>query len=150
MTNAAGATPDHRRLDAFAGSWSTAGEVSVGPTGSSVKFHAKDSYEWVAGGFFLLHRFDANMPEGNVSGVEIIGYDPETKTYPARSFDSQGKTVDMRGRVKGDSWVFTGETTRFTGDFRDGGTTLSGLWESRSNDDSTWQPWMTVTLRKVD
>ena len=56
----------------------------------------------------------------------------------------------MQAEVQGDTWTFTGGSVRFTGTFRDGGTTLAGVWERRANEGSKWMPWMDVTLAKLE
>lgn len=85
--------PGHRRLDAFVGTWHTEGELKARSSGPAVKFHATDTCEWLPGGFFLVHRWDAHMPDGEFKGVEIIGYDASSQTYPMHAFDSWGNTV---------------------------------------------------------
>lgn len=142
------ATAALRRLEPFLGCWNTEGEMIAGPSASSVGFNATDTYEWQAGGRFLLHRFDADMPDGKVRGIEVIGYDPERESYTMRSFDSSGSVSVMQAKADGDAWTFIGETLRFSGGFRDNGTTFAGLWEIRAEDGSAWRPLMNVRLRK--
>lgn len=137
------------RLDAFVGSWSTTGELKSVPSGQSAKFRASDKYEWLPGGKFLLHHFEADMPDGKVQGIEVIGYDSDHDSYPMHSFDSSGATSMMQGRVQADTWTFDGETLRFRGGFREGGDIFAGLWESRPSTKDIWQPLMDVTLRKA-
>ena len=62
------ATQALARLDAFAGEWETTGVMATGET-----FRATDTYEWVAGGHFLLHRFDAEMPAGPMQACRSSG-----------------------------------------------------------------------------
>ncbi len=143
------ATEELGRLDVFVGVWDTEGEMITGPSGPQVKFTATDTYEWMPGGHFLLHRFDANMPNGKVQGTEIIGYSPESGDYPMHSVDSLGNVSVLHARIDGDRWTFSGECMRFSGGFRDNGIVFAGLWEIRSVDGSTWQPWMQVRLRKT-
>ncbi len=122
--------------------------MKTDPSGPPVTFHAIDTYEWLPGGFFLIHRWDAHMPDGDTKGVEIIGYDASRKTYPMHSFDDQGNHSVMQATVDGDTWRFTGESARFAGGFRDGGRTFAGLWERRSSEGGSWRPWMDVVLTK--
>jgi hypothetical protein len=137
------------RLDSFAGVWRTDGEMNVGPSGQPVTFTAKDVYEWLPGGYFLLHRFDADMPEGRLQGMEVIGYSPEDDFYPMRSFDSLGNESVMKARWDEDTWTFAGENVRFTGRFHDDGNVFAGLWEQRAADGAPWQAWMNVKLTKT-
>jgi Protein of unknown function (DUF1579) len=141
--------PEHRRLELFVGNWDTEGTIKVNPSGPGVKFQAVDSYEWVPGGFFLLHRWDAHMPDGRTQGIEVIGYDSAKGTYTVRSFDSAGNTDIMTGSVASDTWTFEGKSLRFRGGFRDGGNTLAGIWEQRSDDGAPWVYLMDVKLSKI-
>lgn len=143
-----GPGPEHRRLEAFVGTWKTQGEARATAASPAVRFEASDSYEWLPGGFFLVHRWDAHMPDGQTQGIEIIGYDAESRTYTMHTFDNQGNAGVMQASVEGDTWTFTGESLRFTGSFRDGGNTIAGMWEQRSQDGSHWIPWLDVTLTK--
>lgn len=137
------------RLTPFLGAWDTEGVIRASGVGEASTFRAVDTYEWLPGGHFLVHRFDANMPEGRVQGIEIIGYSRDRGDYPMHAFDSTGHASVMRARVEQDTWTFLGDSLRFTGRFRDNGTTFGGTWEMRSVDGSSWQPWMDVTLRRA-
>ena len=143
------AGPEHKRLDAFVGTWHTEGEIRASSSGPAARVHATDVYEWLPGGFFLIHRWDAHMPDGDTQGIEIIGYDGASSTYPMHSFDSQGNAGVMQASVEGDTWRFTGEALRFTGGFHDEGNTFAGVWEQRSGDGPDWLPWMDIKLTKV-
>jgi hypothetical protein len=137
------------RLNPFVGEWNTEGEMKSHASEQSEKFKATDTYEWLPGGHFLLHCYDADMPDGKVQGIEVIGYSRESDSYPMRSFDSTGNSSLMQGRVDKEEWTFVGETIRFIGGFRDNRKVFRGLWEFLSPDDGSWKPLMDVTLRKV-
>lgn len=140
------ATPELAPLDRFVGTWDTAGEVGAGE--SAVLFDATDEYEWLPGGYFLLHKFRAWMPDGEMAGIEVISHDPASNTYAMRSFDSTGSSSLMSAHHEGDRWVFLGEHMRFSGGFSSDGRVFSGVWEKRSAPANTWQPWMTIRLSK--
>ena len=141
-------TPEHGRLRAFVGTWRTEGEVRATRSSPLAPFRAVDVYEWLPGGFFLVHRWDAKMPEGDSSGIEILGFDTTSRTYFIHSFDNQGNLGVMEGIREGDRWTFTGEALRFRGEFGEGGSALTGMWEQRSPDGLTWVPWMDVRLTR--
>src|ERR671918_1085387 len=109
--------PALKRLDAFVGKWNTEGQMKESPFGPAGKIIGTDTYEWLAGGFFLLHRVDVRMGDQKNESIEIIGYDASTKTYPMHSFDSQGNSLVMEAELVDDTWSFTGESMRFTGVF---------------------------------
>jgi hypothetical protein len=140
------ATPGLAPLDRFVGTWDTEGQVGAGE--SAVRFEAVDEYEWLAGGYFLVHKFRACMPDGETSGIEVISHDPPSNTYAMRSFDNAGSAGVMIAHHEGDHWVFLGEHMRFSGAFSPDGREFSGVWEMRSTEAATWQPWMTVKLLK--
>jgi len=135
-------------LDAFVGKWDTVGEIQASPYGPAGKILGTDTYEWLPGGFFLVHRVDVRMGDQKNESIEIIGYDASNKTYPMHSFDSDGNHIVMQAAVLGDTWTFTGEIMRFTGTFSEDGKSISGKWEYL-RDNSTWHPWMDVILTQI-
>jgi hypothetical protein len=143
------ASAELEQLNPFVGVWKTEGEMKAGPN-AQVKFTAVDTYEWLDGGHFLVHRFDADMPDGKVQGIEVIGYNRETKSYPMHSFDNSGKVSLMQARLEQDTWTFEGESIRFRGGFQNGGKVFAGLWELRSGEGAAWQPLMQVSLMKIE
>lgn len=56
------------RLQPFIGKWKTEGTVQM-PTGSEVRLDAVDTYEWLPGGYFLIHHVNGfnggRRSEGN-------------------------------------------------------------------------------------
>lgn len=149
MSSTTAATSAHQPLAAFVGAWTTRGEVKlVGPSGRAAPFQASDTYEWLPGGHFLLHRFAAQMPDGEVSGIEVIGYDTSRKIYTMHSYDNQGNAGVMQANVDGDQWTFTGNNVRFRGGFSEEGSVFGGVWEMRERINAPWRAWMTVELRK--
>lgn len=149
MTDIKAGSPELGWLEPFVGAWETTGQVLNAPSGPPAGFTATDTYEWVAGGQFLLHRFDANMPNGTVTGIEIIGYSQETHSYLMYSFDNSGGVTVMQGHVEKGRWSFLGERIRFSGAFRDDNSVFGGSWEIRSAEETGWQPLMHVQLSKV-
>lgn len=150
MMKRTAATIELGLLNEFVGIWDTDGMVIEGPEGQPVKFKGTDTYEWLPGGYFLLHRFEASMPDGNITGIEVIGHDTKNNAYTMHSFDSRGNADVMEGQFEMESWTFVGESTLFTGGFRDSGKVFAGLWERRAGAGYDWQPWMEVRLNKVE
>jgi hypothetical protein len=109
---------------------------------------AVDTYEWLPGGFFLLHRVDGRMGEDPVHVLEIIRYDASSDAYVTQSFDNQGNIAVYRAILQGSAWTIRGDSERFTGAFSEDRSTLTGTWE-QARDGRTWTPWMTITLSKV-
>lgn len=139
--------PELERLAPFVGRWETRGEVLASPSAPAMAFAGTDTYEWLPGGFFLLHRVDVQMGEERVQALEVIGWNADRGAYVARSFDHRGGEEVMHATLLDGAWTFTGDASRFTGRFDERGTTLSGRWERRAGEQ--WLPWMEVRLRKA-
>jgi hypothetical protein len=111
--------PEVKKLEAFAGSWTLDGDLkpsSMGPGGKTTEIQ---KCEWMPGGFFLVCHTDFKTSMGDGSGVSVMGYSPDEKTYTYREFNSWGEFVDSRGSVDGDTWTWIN-------DEKMGATTMKG------------------------
>lgn len=144
-----GPDPALKRLDVFVGKWNTEGQIRAAPPNPAVKISGTDIYEWLPGGFFLVHRVDVRMGDEEVKAVEIIGYDASSQTYPMHSFDNKGNYDLLQANVHDRTWTIIGKSMRFTGVFSDDGNTITGHWEQLI-DGSNWLPWMEVKLTRVE
>lgn len=58
-------TENHQQLGAFIGMWHAEGssyadgQQAADPLASAVPWRSDESYKWLPGGFFVLHRWDA-------------------------------------------------------------------------------------------
>ncbi|MPY51902.1 hypothetical protein [Streptomyces acidicola] len=111
--------------------------------------HDPDVYEWAPGGFFVVHKAYGRIGEFDVGGVEVTGYDEVSGAYRSHCFDSQGN-VTVSGLVaRGDTWTYQGGTTRSTVEFSDDHR-VQTVPHERTDDGTTYQPSMKVTLSKVE
>lgn len=141
--------PEHQRLEIFVGTWKTEGRIlESDSSGPPSRLTAVDIYDWGPGGFFLIHHVDGRMGEEEVKTIEIIGFDAASQEYRMHSFDNQGNTATYKAILRGRAWKIWGEAERFTGEFSEDGSSLSGRWE-RSAGGAGWQPWMEITLTRV-
>lgn len=135
-------------LSVFVGTWKTTGATRATADVPSEPIDATDRYEWMAGGYFLLHHIDSRTPHA-LKAMEIIGGPQDADGgSPVTGFDSEGQTFSSVYRLDGRAFHISGPTARFAGGFSEDGETLGGVWE-RSDDGSTWSPWMDITLAKV-
>ena len=89
--------PETRRLGALVGRWRSEGYI-VGD--ARLPITGTDVYEWLPGGFFLVHHVDVVIGDQKVQAIEIIGeYDPATDSFTARAYDNLGNVTIMRARV---------------------------------------------------
>jgi len=149
-TTETGAAPDaaHRRLDIFIGKWINQGHTMASADVPSVEILTSDVYEWMPGGFFVLHTAYGRIGTMGVGGTEILSYDAESGSYRAHFFDSQGNVSVHRLAVQGDTWIWTGTTTRCRAIFTNDGMTQTAHHE-RLDEHGQWVPAMEVTLTKV-
>ena len=141
--------PEHKALNAFIGRRMTEGQTIESAGAPSVKIVASDVYEWVPGGFFVVHSAYGRIGNAGVGGIEIIGYDAASKNYGSQFFDSQGNCSTSELTVRGSTWTWTGEKTRCTSVTSHDGKSMSAHHE-RTDDGVKWMPSMDVTLTKVE
>lgn len=106
--------PEVKKLDYFAGSWSTECTIAQGPWGMGGKFTSNSSNQWMNGNFFLQGQNDFKMPPelgGEGKGAAFVGYDTEQNVYTLDGFNSQGRREAWKGTVNGDTWTWTGSQT---------------------------------------
>jgi hypothetical protein len=145
--------PEHQRLNVFFGKWNTEGQT-LGDGSAAAPIRSSDEYEWLPGGFFLLHRWDGHVGETEVHGIEIIGYDSTRGAYHTHFFDSDGNSGSEDLSVRDRTWTWVGrqvmgsEWHRCTSVVSDDGGTMRARHE-RSDDGVSWEPWMDVTLQRV-
>ena len=114
-----------------------------------MKTSGTDIYEWLPGEFFLVHKVAARMDYGLYTVLEMIGpYDPDTQTYPTRSYDSQGNEQLMTASVDDNGvWTFADKKTRATLTVAPDRCTMSAKWE-RTTDGKRWTHWMDMHFTK--
>ena len=141
-------TAKHLALGVFAGKWMTQGTIRATKDAASSEMRAIDQYEWLPGGFFMLHKVDARIAGSVSQSIEVIGYDAKQACYVTRSYDDQGTSDGFTAHLAGQAWSIDGEKVRFRGAFNADGSLLAGTWEQRSGQ-GRWSPWMDIELRKV-
>lgn len=101
-----------RRLDRLVGTWQLSGEASGTVT-----------YEWMAGGYFLLQHVDLDHGGHRVRGMEVIGHlhpfmGERSEHVHSRFYGSEGKTLDYVYELDGDTltiWVVRRARRRTSG-----------------------------------
>lgn len=141
--------PALARLNVFIGTWHTEGWIMESLYGSVARLTAIDTYQWLPGGFFLIHHVDGHMGDKEVKAIEIIGYDPSALKYFTHSYDNQGCIATYQANLLDGAWSIAGKSERFAGRFTEDGKTLTGSWEM-SSDGLNWLPWMDIRLKKVE
>jgi Protein of unknown function (DUF1579) len=140
--------PEHELLDSLIGKWITEGETIPTDGAPSVTIRASDIYEWVAGGFFVVHTAYGRIGDTHAGGIEVISYDPEAKKFRTHFFDSDGNLSNQDLTFNDGTWTWSGPHTRATGVLSDDGRAMPTRHEW-SDDGVNWRPSMDVTLWKV-
>ncbi|MGK6352980.1 DUF1579 family protein [Parapedobacter sp. DT-150] len=137
----------YERLSKFVGRWNTVGKILATDTAPEIAISGTDTYEWLPGGFFLLHRVDVFVGDDENKTVEIVGYDHEQDNYTMRHYDNKGNSGLMNATYDDGHWTFLGDTLRFTGGFKRNDMEFSGIWEQTA-DGRTWTHFMDIKLTK--
>ena len=114
----------HQALAVLIGNWINEGATVATADVPTAAIRTSDVYEWVPGGFFVVHTAFGKIGDTSVGGVSIIGVDGDVHR-----------------------WIGLGGRTRCTVTMTDGGMTQVAHHES-SVDGVTWTPSMDVVLRK--
>ncbi len=132
---------EHQLLNVFVGKWHLEG-LSYGlgqsrenPYDSPVRWSAEETYDWLPGGFFLVSYFNAQIGDAPMNGMEIIGYDAASQTYPSQLFDNYGRIHLGQRSIRDGVWSYTGSEYRVTYTFRNEGNNLATHWEWLSGED---------------
>jgi hypothetical protein len=134
-------TPDPalKRLDRFVGTWSMEGHL-VGSEDVAIK--GQTTFRWLPWGFFLEQHGTMIFLGMDLYNLELIGYDPETETFPSTVFTNISPTpLPYR-------WELDAEALRisvsygpldatFTGRFDDDGEGFHGGWRPNPGADET-------------
>jgi hypothetical protein len=135
----------HERLEVLVGRWKTEGATR----GERLRIDATDTYEWLPGGYGLLHTVDARVGDDKVEGAEIIGWDPDRGVYSTLYFGSDGPAAYEAELTEDDGalvWRMRSEHDRFEGTFDEARSVITGHWEQLESGE--WRPWMDITLTK--
>jgi hypothetical protein len=137
----------HQALAVLIGNWINEGATVATAGIPSVPIRTSDVYEWVPGGFFVVHTAFGKIGDTSVGGVSIIGVDGDA--YDDTFYDSFGNAHRSRLEIDGDThrWTSLDGRTRCTVTMADGGMTQVAHHES-SVDGVTWTASMDVVLRK--
>jgi len=130
--------PALRRLDRFVGRWSMEGNM-VGSDEKNIK--GETEFRWLPGGFFLEQHMQLNFMGMEIESLELIGYDPETETFPSTVYSNLAPTsLPYTWKVEGDDVIITVSygplDATFTGSWREDGT-FSGGWRPNPGADET-------------
>jgi hypothetical protein len=134
-------TPDPalRKLDRFVGTWSMEGHLV---DSDEITVTGRTTFSWIPGGFFLQQRVSLDFLGTRIESLELIGYDPETGTFPSTVFSNFGpQPLPYRWEIDGDtvkiSVSYGPLDATFTGTWADDAESFSGGWRPNPAADET-------------
>lgn len=144
-------TAEHKRLSIFVGTWNLEGRQHATRVGPAADITGTERFEWLSGGFFLVHHFDARVGGQPAACIEVTGYDASTGTYPTHTYYNNGQSAEWQLVDRDGSWILTGEwsmggetvAVRCTIEFADEGRSRTAKWES-SSDGARWETFWDV------
>jgi len=101
--------PELKKLDYFAGTWTTEADIKPGPMGPGGKFTGTYHIQWMDGGFFLVTHSEFNGARGKGTETSFMGYDSNDKMYTYDSFNTLGEADHAKVNVDGDAWTWSSE-----------------------------------------
>src|ERR1700690_1687229 len=95
----------HQALAVLIGNWINEGATVATADIPSAAIRTSDVYEWVPGGFFVVHTAFGKIGDTSVGGVSIIGVDGDA--YDDTFYDSFGNVHRSRLEIDGDGprWI---------------------------------------------
>lgn len=146
-----------QKLQVFVGKWNMEGQQYEGLYGPTAKIIAVQTYEWLEGGVFLIHRLRGNVGEQKIALIEIMGYDETIQQYPIHSFYNDGKTIEWESSEKNDTWTLTGHSqaegkilkVRCITVLSNSGSTMTGKWEQSDDCTEEWKTFWDVRSIKI-
>lgn len=144
-------SPELRRLDRLVGRWSMEGHL-VGSDEKNIV--GETSFRWLPGGFFLEQHVQLNFLGMQIDSLELIGYDPESGTFPSTVYSNLAPTpLPYRWEVDGDNVTIKVSygplDATFTGSWREDGT-FAGGWRPNPGADETVNISYDIGGRRLD
>ena len=143
-------------LQVFAGKWLTNGQQHESAVGPAAKITAVETYEWLPGDRFLIHRFDGLVGDDPAVCIEVIGRDAANEDYPVYTYYHNGARNEWRLHERDGAWLMTGQwdiggkrtDVRCTLVFSDDRDAMAGKWEY-ADGAHAWHTFWEVDARKV-
>ena len=131
--------PALRQLDRFVGTWSMEGHL-VGS--DEITIRGETTFRWRPGGFFLEQHGTLNFLGMELDSLELIGYDPETGTFPSTVFSNVApQPLPYRWEIGSDTLKISVSygplDATFTGTFDEDDRGFSGGWRPNPGADET-------------
>ena len=139
---------EYQLFQPFIGKWKTTGKMYATRDTPEQKITGTDTYSWMTGKYFILHKADVLMGDQRNKVLEIIGYDARSKAFSMQSYNNTGQSTKMKATYSKRGWKFEGSGMRFRGDFNAKKDIISGIWE-KGGKSGNWKPVMKIKLERM-
>lgn len=131
------------------GHWRTSGEV-IGDKDDVVgQIAGTDTYELLPGIPWIAHLIDVDMPDGHVSGFELIGGAHPDGGWSMHAFDASSQPSAMRLTDEGVGLLLIhGEGVRSWLSTAAGEHHMEARWERLVGDE--WRAWMNMRFDRAE
>jgi len=107
-----------------------------------ITVRGETTFRWLSGGFFLEQKASLNFLGMQIESLELIGYDPETGTFPSTVFSNLAPApLPYRWEVDEETLTISVSygplDAIFTGTFDDDGEGFRGGWRPNPGADET-------------
>jgi hypothetical protein len=127
------------------------GHAYESPFGAEGELSADETFEWLSGRQFLMHRLQGRLGAEDIACVEVLGRESSGDAFTAHTFYNDGTSTRWSIEERDGAWIMSGQwrdvlNVRCTITFEDK-THRRAVWEY-SKDDSDWQVfWETEATR---
>jgi len=109
-----------------------------------------NTFEWLPGGFFLKSTGEINFKGILIQSLEIIGYDPESKTFPSNVYSNvDGNVLPYSWNIQGNTVTHSDKTSKYTGTISENGQTLLGGWRPKQGEQESPENSYDAIMRRV-
>jgi hypothetical protein len=131
--------PALKRLDKFVGTWDMKGRTL---DSKKDNVFGRATFEWLPGGFFLQQRIELDFVGLKIQSLELIGYDPQTQTFPSTVYSNLSPgPLPYRWDIQDDTLTILVSygplDATFTGKFSKDRKKFSGGWRPNPGADET-------------
>jgi Protein of unknown function (DUF1579) len=145
----------HDALEVFLGEWRAEG-LSFGgtdqsgpdPKANGERWESTHTTRWHTGEFFVIEDERALIDGKTFDTHSVMGLEPGSKGYFARTFEDHGFYRHYSMSVDGRTWLLTGEFERARTVFDASGNTQTITWEWLRN--GKWLPLCDRVATRVD
>ncbi len=102
-------SPQHQKMDYFAGDWKMQGTMKLSPTVPGGDFTSTEHSEWVSGNFFLQTKSSMHSVMGDTRGVRVMEYNADDNVYTYNAYNSLGEHQMATGHVLDNTWTWISE-----------------------------------------